>query len=165
MKRILACLATLAIASAGFSGGAQAEQQASVNVDPIGELIGKVVGSPATDMLLKATLYHAGAKGIRGMDSLGCSVTPMRTLAVDPTIIPRRTIVFIKETVGMAMPDGTKHDGLWYATDIGGAIKGNRIDLFTGKGSGSMQQFMERGLTRGALNAVKIGSFQGCPPK
>lgn len=163
MKRILACLATLAIATAGFSGGAQAEQPAPT--DPLGELIGKVIGFPSTDLVLKATLYHAGAKGIRGLDSLGCSVTPMRTLAVDPTVIPRRTIVFIKETVGMALPDGSKHDGLWYATDIGGAIKGNRIDLFTGKGSGSMQQFFQRGLTSGALNAAKIGTFQGCPPK
>ena len=46
-------------------------------------------------------------------------------------------MVFIKETVGLKMPDGQSHDGYWYASDTGGAIKGQRIDLYTGAGAGS----------------------------
>jgi hypothetical protein len=49
-------------------------------------------------------------------------------------VIPRRTVLFIKETVGLQMPDGGTHDGYWYASDIGGAIKGLKLDLFSGVG-------------------------------
>lgn len=136
--------------------------------DPVGELIedaAQAIQKFATDMRLRATFYHAGAKGVGSRDSLGCQVTPMRTLAVDPNIIPRRSIVFIAETVGLIMPDGSKHDGLWYATDIGGAIKGSKVDLYTGTGSASMKQFFEKKLNTAVLNAVKVGTFKGCPPK
>ena len=107
----------------------------------------------------------AGARGVGSRDSLGCQVTPMRTLAVDPSIIPRRSIVFIAETVGLILPDGSKHDGLWYASDIGGAIKGSKVDLYTGSGAASMKQFFEKKLNTAVLNAVKVGTFTGCPPK
>ena len=89
----------------------------------------------------------------------------MRTLAVDPTVIPRRTVVFIQETVGLLMPDGSRHDGMWYASDTGGAIKGKKVDLYTGSNSGSMKQFFEKRLNVAVLNAVKVGTFSGCPPK
>jgi 3D (Asp-Asp-Asp) domain-containing protein len=124
-------------------------------------LTGSVPGTPA--YTLKATLYHAGAKGVGALDSLGCKVVAMRTAAVDSRLIPRRTVLFIKETVGLPMPDGTTHDGYWYASDVGGAIKGARIDLFTGKGGASMKPFMPLNLSR--LSAVKVGKFDGCPPK
>ena len=35
----------------------------------------------------------------------------------------------------MKLPDGSAHDGIFYAHDVGGAIRGKRIDLFTGAGS------------------------------
>ena len=137
-----------------------------VSTDPIGELIaGAVQATSEAALKLKATLYHVGAAGVGGRDSLGCAVSPMRTLAVDPRVIPRRTIVFIEETVGMLMPDGRAHDGLWYASDVGGAIKGPKIDLFTGSGRGSMAPFMQRGLNLASLTAIKVGTFTGCPPK
>ena len=158
MKRTLACLATLALAA--FSGAAQAEPY-----DPIGDLIARSTQPPAPDLRLKSTLYHVGAKGVGLLDSLGCRVSPMRTLAVDPTRIPRRTIVFIQETVGMKMPGGGVHDGRWYASDVGGKIKGNRIDLFTGHDRGSMGQFLKAGLSLGTVSATKVGTFKGCPPR
>ena len=111
---------------------------------------------------LKATLYHAGAKGVGALDSLGCRVVAMRTVAVDKNLIPRRSVLFIKETVGLKMPDGATHDGYWYASDVGGAIKGERIDLYTGKGSSSMNPL--KGLNMQKLSAVKVGDFKGCPP-
>ena len=158
MRRRLAALATLALVA--FSSDSQAAP-----ADPIGDLLmtvitGSMPGTP--DFRLKATLYHAGAKGVGAMDSLGCKVVAMRTAAVDRNVIPRRTVLFIKETVGMPMPDGTRHDGYWYASDTGGAIKGERIDLFTGRGSGSMGAMRPLNLSK--LSVSKVGQFQGCPP-
>ena len=83
------------------------------------------------DWSARANLYHAGGGGATGNDSLGCRPIAMRTVATDPRYIPRRTRLFIRETVGMRMADGSIHDGYWYASDTGGAIKGAKIDLYT----------------------------------
>jgi 3D (Asp-Asp-Asp) domain-containing protein len=135
-------------------------------VDPIGELIEKAKRAAdeavtAVETQLKATLYHTGARGIGSRDSLGCRLAPMRTVAVDPKVFPRHSILFIKETVGLKMPDGSTHDGYWYASDVGGAIKGARIDLFTGAGAASMKVLQALNLT--TITAVKVGVFEGCP--
>ena len=158
MRRRLAALATLPL----FFLGSNAQAASS---DPVGDLIMSVVTGalPAgPGWNLKATLYHAGAKGVGALDALGCKVVAMRTVAVDKALIPKRSVLFIKETVGMKMPDGSAHDGYWYASDVGGAVKGKRIDLFTGSGAGSMRP--ARGLNLASLTAVKVGEFKGCPP-
>jgi len=110
----------------------------------------------------EVNLYHAGGGGATGNDSLGCRPIPMRTVAVDPRYIPRRTRLFIPETVGMRMPDGAIHDGYWYASDTGGAIKGQKIDLYTGHGRGSMRPAMRFNQDR--VSIVDAGRFEGCPP-
>ena len=158
MRRRLAALAALSIFIPATNSHAASN-------DPVGDLImsvitGSMPGAPAWDV--KATLYHAGAKGVGALDSLGCKVVAMRTAAVDRKLIPRRSVLFIKETVGLKMPGGSLHDGYWYASDVGGAIKGQRIDLYTGSGSGSMKQIMPLNLKK--LSAVKVGDFKGCPP-
>ena len=158
MRRRLAALAVLS--TLGIASNAHAAPN-----DPVGDLISSVISGalPGTGVFnVKATLYHAGAKGVGVLDSLGCKVVPMRTLAVDKSIIPRRTVVFIKETVGLRMPDGQAHDGYWYASDVGGAIKGERIDLYTGQGAASMKPIYKLNLAK--LTAVKVGAFKGCPP-
>ena len=127
MRRRLAALATLPLIFLGSNAQAASS-------DPVGDLIMSVVtGSlPAgPGWNLKATLYQAGARGVGALDALGCKVVAMRTVAVDKNLIPKRSVLFIKETVGLKMPDGSAHDGYWYASDAGGAIKGKRIDLFT----------------------------------
>jgi len=124
------------------------EQQALMDEDP--------------DWTARVNLYHAGGGGATGNDSLGCRPIPMRTMAVDPRYIPRRTRLFIPETVGMRMPDGALHDGYWYASDTGGAIKGQKIDLYTGHGRGSMRPAMRFNQRR--LTLVDAGRFDGCPP-
>jgi 3D (Asp-Asp-Asp) domain-containing protein len=159
MRRRLAALAVLSAVAA--ASNAQAAPS-----DPVGDLISSVISGalPGTGVFnVKATLYHAGAKGVGALDSLGCKVVPMRTIAVDKAVIPRRSVVFIKETVGLKMPDGRAHDGYWYATDIGGAIKGQRVDLYTGQGPGSMRALQALNLAK--LTAIKVGQFDGCPPK
>lgn len=128
--------------------GLNAEQQALMDADP--------------RWTARASLYHAGGGGATGNDSLGCRPVPMRTIATDPRYIPRHTRVFIPETVGMRMPDGTLHDGYWYASDTGGAIKGQKIDLYTGNGRGSMRPAMRFNQRR--LTLVDAGRFDGCPP-
>ena len=158
MRRRLAALA--AFAALAVTPNAQAAPN-----DPVGDLLTSLVSGslPGSGVFnLKATLYHAGAKGVGGLDSLGCKVVPMRTIAVDKLVIPRRTVIFIKETVGLKMPDGRDHDGYWYATDVGSAIKGQRIDLYTGHGAASMKPMQALNLAK--LTAVKVGNFQGCPP-
>jgi len=159
MRRRLAALAILSVLSISFHA------QAAVK-DPLGDMITSVIAGalPGSGVFnVKATLYHAGAKGVGALDSLGCRVVPMRTIAVDKALIPRRTVVFIKETVGLKMPDGGDHDGYWYASDVGGAIKGKRIDLYTGHSAASMNPM--RKLNLATLTAVKVGNFTGCPPK
>ena len=116
----------------------------------------------AADWSARATLYHAGGGGATGNDSLGCRPIPYRTIATDPRVIPRRTRLFIRETVGMRMPDGSLHDGYWYASDTGGAVKGAKVDLYTGHGRGSMRPAM-RWNTR-TLTIQNAGRFEGCPP-
>src|SRR5450432_3693740 len=117
LKRILTCLTAMAVALP--IGGAHAEQN-----DPIGDLLGHVAATVQPFLAtfgLKATLYHTGARGIRDRDSLGCKVVPMRTAAVDGVAVPRHSLLYIKETVGLPMPGGRRHDGYWYASDVGGA--------------------------------------------
>lgn len=111
---------------------------------------------------LQARLYHGGGGGAGPRDSLGCRVVALRTVAIDPRVVPKRSILFIKETVGIPLPGGGRHDGLWYASDTGGAIKGSKIDLFTGHGRGSMSPAMKLNLR--TLSVAKAGAFKGCPP-
>ncbi len=174
MRRKLAGILATAVISA-FAAPALAHaapdsdsaSAATPRIDPLGELISTALGGGAlpgsVEYKMRATMYHAGAKGIRAFDSLGCKVAAMRTVAVDPKVIPRRTVIFIKETVGLPMPDGTTHDGYWYASDIGGAIKGLKLDLFSGFGAASMKAL--GGLDLSSLSVSKVGEFKGCPPQ
>lgn len=132
----------------GSAAGLTPEQQALMDED--------------ADWSARANLYHAGGGGATGNDSLGCRPIAMRTVATDPRYIPRRTRLFIPETVGMRMSDGSTHDGYWYASDTGGAIRGQKIDLYTGHGRGSMQPAMRFNQRR--LTIVDAGRFDGCPP-
>ena len=60
------------------------------------------------------------------------------------------------------LADGSIHDGYWYVSDTGGAIKGEKIDLYTGSGRGSMAQ--ARRLNMRTLTIADAGRFDGCPP-
>ncbi len=144
---------------------ANATRAEPIQSDPIGDvLIGLMTGTlpGSSTYKLKASLYHAGARGVGVMDSIGCRVVAMRTAAIDTRVIPKRSVLFIKETVGLPMPDGSAHDGYWYAADTGGSIKGARIDLFTGMSAASMAAL--RGLNLAQLSVSPVGVFQGCPP-
>lgn len=69
---------------------------------------------------------------------LGCGVrnhplTPFRTIAVDPAIIPLESVVYVPELRGRAFAwQGVDHvhDGYLFAGDRGGAIRGAHVDVF-----------------------------------
>ncbi len=162
---ITGLVAALALAASPAPAQASTPVQTPAS-DPMGDIIQAVRGAvdetvARVETQLKATLYHVGARGVGQRDSLGCRPTAMRTVATDPKVFPRRSILLIKETVGLKMPDGSAHDGYWYASDVGGAIKGARIDLFTGVGATSMKALQALNMT--TISAVKVGVFEGCP--
>jgi len=161
VQRLIAGLAAAALAVSASPASAAAP------VDPVGEFVQdlQAVGEAALkapELLMKATLYRTGVRGVGVRDSLGCRVQPMRTLAVDPKVVPRHSVVFIKETVGLPLPNGGVHDGVWYASDTGGAIKGRRIDLYAGASAAAMRALASLNLK--TLTVTRISSFDGCPP-
>ena len=70
-----------------------------------------------------------------GRGALGTAITPLRTIAVDRSVIPLGSKIYIPRAVGFRMPDGTTHDGYFKAEDTGGAIIGRHIDVFAGRKS------------------------------
>lgn len=78
------------------------------------------------------TRYHVTTH-FWGRAGGNCALKPFKSVAIDPTFVPQGSIVFIDETVGMKLPDGTLHDGVWYADDTGSAIQKARVDIFVGK--------------------------------
>jgi 3D (Asp-Asp-Asp) domain-containing protein len=62
---------------------------------------------------------------------------PFRSVAVDPNVIPIGSKVYIPKARGLRLPDGSVHDGIFEAVDIGDAIQSKRIDMFTAYGDQS----------------------------
>ncbi|HHV43335.1 MAG TPA: hypothetical protein GXX57_01530 [Firmicutes bacterium] len=75
---------------------------------------------------MNATAYTAGFESTGkwpghpayGLTFTGTRATEGRTIAVDPAVIPLGSWVYIEGY------------GLYHAEDTGGAIKGNRVDIF-----------------------------------
>lgn len=74
-----------------------------------------------------------------GRGATGKPITPLRTIAVDSSVIPLGTPVYIAEFAGLPRPDGTKHDGCFLAEDRGVRVIGRQIDVFTGDPSVTAQ--------------------------
>ncbi|RSD26153.1 3D domain-containing protein [Mesobacillus subterraneus] len=79
---------------------------------------------------VEATAYTANCEGCSGITKTGVNLKTnpdAKVIAVDPSVIPLGTRVHV--------------EGYGYATaeDIGGAIKGNRIDVFIPSQSGALQ--------------------------
>jgi len=69
-----------------------------------------------------------------GRGATGKGITPLVTVAVDSTIIPLGTPLYIPEYDGIARDASgvAKHDGCFLAEDRGLAVKGEHVDVFTG---------------------------------
>ncbi|HEY8280768.1 MAG TPA: 3D domain-containing protein, partial [Bdellovibrionota bacterium] len=74
------------------------------------------------------------------------ALKPFRSVAVDPTVVPIPSKVYIPAAKGAKLPDGTIHDGYFEAVDIGQAIQNQRIDIFTAMGDQS-EVFKRNGLS------------------
>jgi 3D (Asp-Asp-Asp) domain-containing protein len=75
----------------------------------------------------------AAFKHPRGCDVRPIPLMPYRTVAVDPKKIPMGTVLYIPQLRGEAFwLEGQlfEHDGYVVASDRGGAIEGNHIDIF-----------------------------------
>lgn len=70
-------------------------------------------------------------KGVKNYDLI-----PFKTIAVDPSVIPYGSKVYIPLAKGVEYSDHhgdvVKHDGFFFAHDTGSQIKGNHIDVFIG---------------------------------
>lgn len=76
------------------------------------------------------------AMGSFGDGVAGYKLVPYRTIAVDKSVIPYGTVIYIPSArgseVSLSSSGKFKHDGYFFAADTGGAIKGNHIDIFCG---------------------------------
>ena len=84
-------------------------------------------GPTATTGSSATTSRHPSESGATGR-----AITPLRTVAVDTTVIPLGTPIFVQEFRGLPRPDGTPHDGCFLAEDRGLKVRGRQIDVFTG---------------------------------
>lgn len=67
-----------------------------------------------------------------GRGALGKPITPLSSVAVDTSVVPFKTKLFIPDAVGLPRPDGAPHDGCFVAEDRGLKVKGEHVDIFTG---------------------------------
>jgi 3D (Asp-Asp-Asp) domain-containing protein len=79
-----------------------------------------------------------------GDGSLGCVLTPYRTVAVDPHFVKLGSTIYIPQMKGARLPDGTIHDGIFVADDRG-HFQGRHVDIFTGVGPRASRPFSRHG--------------------
>lgn len=75
-----------------------------------------------------------------GRSLAGHTLESARSIAVDPSVIPLGAKVRIK----FKDADMQQYNGIYTASDTGGAIKGNRIDLFAGEGAHDLSRRIGR---------------------
>ena len=94
-----------------------------------------------------------------GYGNKGNALVPFKSIACDQGTVKDSkpipgigflkfgTKIYIPKARGVALPDGSIHDGIFICDDVGGAITGNHIDIFLG--------LIEGGLS----SALKINPF------
>jgi 3D (Asp-Asp-Asp) domain-containing protein len=77
----------------------------------------------------------------------GLKLVPMKSIAVDPTVIPYKSVVYIPDAIGTLYTDEegnlVRHDGYFLAADTGSMIKGNHIDVYIGTATKNPFQFVK----------------------
>ena len=95
--------------------------------------------------------YLKGTKRCRIVDmpigADGYTLTELKSVAVDPTVIPIGSALFIRDAEDLPVTDSFVHDGVFYAQDVGSTIKGNRIDVYLGPKS-NMDLFRSTAMCR-----------------
>lgn len=82
----------------------------------------------------------------------GYTLTEMRSIAVDPRLIPIGSRLYIPQAENVVI-DGQQLTGVFYAHDIGSAVKGKHIDVFVGRRQ-MMSAFSAAGM--GSSSSVDI---------
>jgi 3D (Asp-Asp-Asp) domain-containing protein len=77
----------------------------------------------------------------------GYCLKELRSVAVDPSIVPIGSKLYIKDAADIPLGDSLMHDGIFEANDVGSAIKGNHIDVYLGPKS-NMDLFRSTALCR-----------------
>lgn len=95
----------------------------------------------------KGTSHPAYGRTANGTNLAGHSLYSARAIAVDPRVIPLGTRV----RISFKDPEMRRFNGVYTAVDTGGAIKGNRIDLFAGEGAESLAMHIGRRQAKAVL--------------
>ena len=100
--------------------------------------------------------YLKRAKRAKVVDQfLGCggyTLAELKSIAVDPRLIPLGSVVYIPQAENVTV-DGRTLGGVFYAHDIGSAIKGKHIDIFVGRKQ-NMDAFSSAGM--GGTSGVDV---------
>lgn len=111
------------------------------------------------DLSVQSCGKPIGSKGYgitaSGFDLTGHTWETARAIAVDPKVIPlgsKVEITFINEIY-------RKYDGVYTSVDVGGAIKGNKIDFFLGdfNQNKTHQDVWDFGKTKAIVKAIELG--------
>ena len=72
-----------------------------------------------------------------GRGAAGQPITPLYTVAVDSSVVPLGTSLYIPEFDGLPrdLERRSKHDGCFIAQDRGLRVQGQHVDIFTGQSS------------------------------
>ena len=101
-----------------------------LNIEGCGRLAdGRVV---TYDTRVRGTIRYRFTEHAFGVSHCETPLVPYRTVAVDASVIPLGSMIFVPRVRGLLLPDGTTHDGFFRAEDIGSSIRGERIDFFVG---------------------------------
>jgi 3D (Asp-Asp-Asp) domain-containing protein len=85
----------------------------------------------------------------------GFTLCALKSAAVDPTIIPIGAELYVPAVDGTPLGSDARHDGLLYAHDVGGLIKGKHIDIYVGPRS-NLELFESTSLCRSGRAEVYL---------
>jgi 3D (Asp-Asp-Asp) domain-containing protein len=88
----------------------------------------------------------------RFLGSGGHKLTELKSIAVDPRLIPLGSVVYIPQAENVSIA-GQTLGGVFYAHDVGSAIKGKHIDIFVGRKQ-NMDAFTSAGM--GSASGVDV---------
>lgn len=91
-----------------------------------------------------------------GRGATGRPIVALRTLAVDPSVVPMGSLVYVPEFDGLSLLGGATHDGCFVAQDRGIWVKGQHIDVFAG--TAEMRLHLEKQLPTGRGVRVVLDS-------
>jgi 3D (Asp-Asp-Asp) domain-containing protein len=89
---------------------------------------------------------------------VGCNdlaLNALHSVAVDPAVIPLGAKLYIPDADGAPLGGGARHDGFFRAQDVGGSIRGRRIDIYLGAKS-NIARFTATALCCSGLTEVYL---------